>query len=268
VSSILLVELAGLPGVGKSTATQSLLAQLGPERAARIGTWRSRLRSLRIKWLFLPYAVVRYRLPLSYLLAENAEVEPPKGTVAVARRVWDVVRRGRRDRDGAAFARLSFLLAFSTGTLEYWLARLEAALRGRPVVVDEGLVQLGTALWLGVLPEYRERFWQSWIAALPGRSLCLLLDVEPETALARATGRSSGLPWLLATAETLHGDTLAAGAVYGDTYSLLCGDTLRQGVDCQSVRGTASAEAVANEVARTLELAAPGFLIAARPPNR
>jgi len=267
MSTAFVVELAGLPGAGKSTVTGILLEQLGPTRAARIGTWRSRLRSLRMKWLFLPYAAMRYPRPLSYLLAANAVVKPPKGRLALARRVWDVILRGRGDRDGPAFARLTVLLAFSGGIAEYSLARLEAVLRRRPVLVDEGLIQLGTALWLGAVPEYRERFWQSWVAQLPDSSRCLLLDVEPERALARASGRSTGLPWMFSTAATLHGDILAAGLVYRDMYDLLSGDTLRQRVACETIRSTASARAVASEVTRTLELTASGFLIAGRPAN-
>lgn len=164
-----IVELAGLPGAGKSTLAESLLARLGrdgiPCSIADAGV-SARARK-----------EVRMLRRTGYALSELA-VEPD-----AARRATNVLVRSRQQarRDTAA-------------VLAQWLATERLVSRGRATggvrLLEEGLVQ---TVWTALLRSGRLRPEDLWACVPPAShtDLVLFLDVHPDLAARRLAARES-----------------------------------------------------------------------------
>lgn len=218
-----LVEMAGLPGVGKTTAARELLEELPHSRISFFATHKRKLRTLRLIWLFAPYALLRFRS----VFAQLGSLEPP-------------VRR-------------SILYLLNVFLAELCLATLEAKLRGRALILDEGFVQRGIGLCLRAPETIRSELWQSYLECIPDGLVCLVLAIDPDHAFARAQSRRQGVP------EVFQGQDAAetspegeAQKPYAETSAWLASDALRTRVRCIDVSAEGESEALVGRIASEL----------------
>ena len=89
-----------------------------------------------------------------------------------------------------------------------------------PVLIDEGLVQAGVALWICTPPERRAELWREYCDEAVGRDT-MVLHCDHEQALSRVQARGQGLPWVFAEAEQLRGAPLDAVETFAEIARLL-----------------------------------------------
>ena len=218
-----LVEMAGLPGVGKTTAARELLKELPQGRISFFATHKRKLRTLRLIWLFAPYARFRFRS----VFAQLADLEPP-------------VRR-------------SILYLLNVFLAELCLARLEARLRGRSLLLDEGFVQRGIGLCLRAPEAIRTELWQRYLECIPDGLVCLVLTIDPEHAFARAQSRREGVPQVFQGQDSAQASAAnEAAKPYAETTAWLTGDALRTRVRCIDVSAEGESQALAGHIASEL----------------
>ena len=164
------LELAGLPGVGKTTVTRAL-AERAPHRTSWLSAHHAWLRKLRLIWLFAPFVRLRFRR----LFGKLEDADPQ-------------VRR-------------SILYLLSTFFAERSLALLEARLTGRLLVLDEGFVQRGLGLWMRAPRAVRDAVWQDFLALAPSQLACIVLELDPAEAQRRALERDQGVSPAMANEE-------------------------------------------------------------------
>ena len=235
------LELAGLPGVGKTTATRAL-AKRASNRASFFGRHHYWLRKLRLIWFFAPFVRVRFRSVFARL--ENAD---PR------------VRR-------------SILYMLSTFFAERTLASIEARLTGRLLVLDEGFVQRGLGLWMRAPRAVRDDVWRDFLECLPSPLTCIVLTLGPDEAQRRAHERDQGLSPALVNAEPGMESRETLDQRYSGLEQLLQGEALRQRVLCLFVPADADPEEVADRIVSKTAEAIPSLdlgasLVFARTPH-
>lgn len=236
------LELAGLPGVGKTTVTRAL-AKRASSRASFFGLHHYWLRKFRLIWLFAPY--VRIRLRSVFARLENADPQ---------------VRR-------------SILYLLSTFFAERTLASIEARLTGRLLVLDEGFVQRGLGLWLRAPQAVRDEIWKDFLECLPSPLTCIVLTLGPDEAQRRALQRNQGLSPALVNEEPGMESRETLAQRYSGLEQLLQGETLRRRVRCLFVPADADPEELADRIAAAITEASPerregSWLVFARTPHR
>ena len=154
-----IIELAGLPGSGKSTIAKRLARDAGRARSARISALLMRAR---LHWLALPLVLLRFARVISRLRDEVS----PRETREMLNKLCRV-------------------------TTERALARIESLVCRALVLLDEGYVQVGVRLWMRVPEESREEIWQAFVARVPGSVVCLYVDLDPDEALRRTALRGT-----------------------------------------------------------------------------
>lgn len=236
------LELAGLPGVGKTTATRAL-AERASNRASFLGRHHYWLRKLRLIWLFAPFVRVRFRSVFARL--ENADPQ---------------VRR-------------SIVYLLSTFLAERSLASIEARLTGRLLVLDEGFVQRGLGLWMRAPEAVRDDVWRDFLECLPSPLTCIILTLEPDEAQRRARKRNQGLSPALVNAEPGMESRETLDQRYSGLEQLLQGEALHRRVQCLFVPADADPEEVARRIASATATAFPEqgqgpSLVFARTPHR
>jgi hypothetical protein len=182
-----IVELAGLPGAGKTTVCDGLASRLGAGHLSVVGSRRRWLRRTRAYWFFAPAVCVRY-LP----------------TLRLARR-------------GEGAGLLTLLRILSMVHAESFLVRVEATVRRKLVVSDEGFIQRGLSICMRVPAELRREIWRSYLSRVPTGGTCVVLTCSPVEALRRAKRRPKGLSPVLR--EPLAGAGAPDGNALSHTYA-------------------------------------------------
>ena len=183
------LELAGLPGSGKTTICREFANQHADARYARVSRHRRRVRRSVLFNLFSPIAAWRFYRVLE-LAARSEGRFPPRAVSASALEVlW---RRRKQSAESAdALIRLhSFLTLF---LMEHSLARIEAMLKRTFSLHDEGYVQRLIGVWLRFPREHRAAAWDAFVAAIPSGVHCAFVDVPAAQALERALERRAGV---------------------------------------------------------------------------
>jgi len=212
------VEIAGLPGVGKTTAGCELSARLSHSKVAKSGIYRRTLRSLQLVWLFSPYSLLKFRRVFSRLGAVSSS--------------------GRR-------AILSLLNVFMA---ERCLATIEARIRGRALILDEGFVQRGLGIWLRAPESTREDVWLGYLDCIPKNLVCVILTANPSEARERAQTREAGLSKALRSLAPGDSARDPVGEKYAEMQRLLAGDALRRRVRCIEVAAEGGRTQVADRI--------------------
>jgi hypothetical protein len=182
------VEVIGIPGIGKTAACRGLLD--GSDGAAE--AWVSRpgtgIRRSILPKLLVPVAWWRFRRLLrSEPYRDGKPWRRLRATRTILRR-----RAGKlwRARDPL----VSTLFLLSATLAEVSLARLEAALRRRTLVLDEGFVHRTLGVRMRARPADRDRVTALYLETLARSATCLWLRGDPEMARKRAEERAAGLP--------------------------------------------------------------------------
>jgi hypothetical protein len=230
------IELAALPGAGKTRVCAELAARLGPGHLSWVGRHRRLIRRSQLPWLLLPVALLRYRSVLRVLRAHPS-------------------RAALRDALRALPVHLAEMLLFG----------LECRLRRRVPILDEGFVQRGIGLWLRADPDQRSALWEAWLACAPREHTCLVLSCSPDEALRRARSRPRG-PSLGRTGEV--SATHAPGIE-----ALLRAQSLQPRLHCVAVDASGAPAEVLEATRRALEQLLPArrrlfFLRDELPPSR
>jgi len=219
------LELASLPGVGKTTVARELAKRLS-SRISFFGIHTYWLRKLRFIWLFTPYARIKFRR----VFARLGDTDPG-------------VQR-------------SLLYLLNVFLAERCLASIEARLTRRVLILDEGFIQRGLGLWMRAPLAIRDDVWLDFLDCVPPTLACVVLTLDPVEALRRARQRSHGLPPGLRDDEPggPSGETLSER--YAGLERLLQGDALHERIRCIRVPAegdpAALAERIATEMARAL----------------
>lgn len=241
-SGLVHLELAGLPGVGKTTVTRAL-AERNSNRACFLGIHPYWLRKFRLIWLFAPLARIRFR--------------------RVFKRLGNTDPRVRR----------SILYLLSVFLAERTLASIEARITGRLLILDEGFVQRGLGLWMRAPRAVRDDLWLDFLECIPSSLTCVVLTLDSEEAQRRARQRSQGLSPVLVNQEPGMESDETLEQRYAGLERLLQGDPLNEHVRCLPVPADTDPEKLAGRILSAVADAFPNqgldsslvFVRAARP---
>jgi hypothetical protein len=151
---------------------------------------------------------------------------------------------------------VSTLFLLTTSVTEIGLARLEAWLRRRTLIVDEGFVHRALGVWIRSPPAVREEVLEAYLDTIPDGSVCILLRCDPDTSLARAMSRERGIP--LPTRRAAKAADPAASrdarisAVYREQLRLFDREPLRARVDIQEVDAMGTPGEIASKIEEAL----------------
>lgn len=183
------LELAGLPGSGKSTLCREFHAQYGSASYSWVAKHRKRIRRTVLFNAFAPVAAWRFY----GVLKQAARSEGRNPATAVLGSTFAVLLRKRKQTaqsTDTVVSLHSFLALFS---MELAVTRLESMLKRTFIVYDEGYVQRLVGVWLRFPVEQRQGAWDAFVAAIPADLHCALIDAAPATALERASKRPGGV---------------------------------------------------------------------------
>jgi len=213
------LELAGLPGSGKSTVCREFQQQHGNASYSWVAKHRKRIRRTLLLNAFAPVAAWRFYGVLKQ--AARSEDRHPATAVLGSTVAVLLQARKRTAQSSDAVVRLhSFLTLFA---MELAVTRLEAMLKRSFIVHDEGYVQRLVGIWLRFPSEYRQAAWDAFVAAFPADLHCALIDAAPAMALERASKRPGGVSRIFAEACEEPDDPAALLALYRDVDSHIRG---------------------------------------------
>ena len=188
-----IVELAGLPGSGKTAVASLLPTSLASTARSSVRRHVGRVRKFRIDKLFLPLTVIRFGKVFRRL---HSRVDPRTNLPYF---LWSgrlILRAAAGFRTGAnsySSPAESILTLLNELSVEHWLASIESSMFGKNVVLDEGYVQRGIGAWLRSPVNMRAELWDAYVSCIPRKTTCVVLDCEPSEALRRAETRPRGL---------------------------------------------------------------------------
>jgi hypothetical protein len=204
------LELAGLPGAGKSTICRELERQVDGANYAWLSRKRKKIRrSIWFNLYSLPTAL-RFRRILALAARDDGRFAPT--AVAGAALTVLLSSRKRSAQSGDSLVQLhAFLNLF---VMEMSLSRLEAWRKRSFLVYDEGYVQRLIGVWLRFPGAQRQAAWDAFIAAIPPGIHCAFLDLPPEQALEQALARPGGMSRVFEAACDPPGDTASLSRLY------------------------------------------------------
>ncbi len=254
-----MIELAGLPGCGKTAVCQALLSRSGVA-SSWVSARRARLRYSLTRKAFAPLTLFRYRHLARSLAKEEGDGGASRfpRTVVLARLLlWP--RRKLRSADDPLTSILFFVNVFAT---ECALASLEARLRRRTLIMDEGHVQHALGVWLRCPGRLRERIVRDYLAGVPRGVTCIALRCAPEEALRRAGWRRRGVPKVMRRGVGTEGVDL--GLQYAQLAELLESPDLQRHFSWSEVEARGPAKEMSQAVFAVLDSGRSPVLVFAR----
>lgn len=213
---IRIVDLAGLPGTGKTTICRLLGERHEISRLVWVNRYNQSRYRLAISLPFVPVTLVRYRRVFRTLFSAL-------GTVSVRQL-------------------LSIFSVLNTFVVECLLARLEAVVRNKTTVVFDGaFIQRGISVWLRSPGRVREDVWSAYVSHLPGTIEGVVLLCEPDEAVRRATARSEGIPAVFHRRMRSSGEGWLLDT-YRQMYRLLRQPDLARHVNCVHIDAGSGAQ--------------------------
>ena len=172
------IELAGLPGAGKSQTSLILREEINYKNPSFT---RSYINSYFKKYLSLilsPLIIFKFHRVFSLLLKTKL------GLKSARLRIKTII---------------SILGTLCSYQGEYFIASLESSLQRKRVFLDGGYVQWSLSIWLRSPVEIRQELWLAYLSHIPKKIVCVILECEPEEALKRASSREEGVPKVIST---------------------------------------------------------------------
>jgi hypothetical protein len=188
-----ILELAGLPGSGKTTLSESLLESLGPGHVSLTGKYRRWLRRIRFDKLFSPLTAAKFHRVFNELYQNGAGHSQVSFPLWMLKLIWRGIIIPRRRL--AINSPTSILLHLNKMLMDYYLASIEAFVYRKFVILDEGFVQHGLEAWLRAPSAIHQTIWSAYVSGIPKGTLCVVLTcAHADEALRRAQLRPHGLP--------------------------------------------------------------------------
>lgn len=213
-----------------------------------------------VRKLFTPATFIRFRR-LARRLSRCGDARTSRFPQAVALgRLLFWSRKKLRSVDDPLTSILFFLNVFA---MERGLASLEAWLRGRTLVMDEGYVQHALGVWLRSPDALRERILREYLDGVPRGGSCIALICDPERALERAGARPRGVPKIMKKGEEAdRGHRFSPR--YAQLADVLDSRDLKERFSWSQVEARGSVEEVADAVLRILRAARSPMVVFAR----
>ena len=248
-----IVELAGLPGSGK-TAVASLLAERFDSITQSLAHRHlGRVRRLGFDKLFLPVTVIRFGNVFHRIHSSGDSSQNPPYSLWVARLLMRVTMASRSGAKAFHSPAESILVLLNEMSVEHTLARIEARIHGKNLILDEGYVQRGIGVWMRAPDEVRTELWETYVSCIPKGTTCAVLECEPSEALRRAESRSRGVCAVTKWMPGANVDSSALGQRYRDLAGLLVGPSLSDRVTFMQADATEPVEEVADSISTALE---------------
>ena len=184
-----IIEIAGLPGTGKTTACEILSLRDGL-RARSIASQRAvLLRKCFVNRLLLPFTVICFWRVLRVVHSADANSclrLYPLWVINILIKAAGLRKFEKDDKiSQEIFQKLNSLM------FRYFLASIESFLRNKPVVIDEGFVQTGLGIWMRVPVECKQLIWEIFKTNVPSSTWSVIVACSTEESLRRA--EKSGL---------------------------------------------------------------------------
>lgn len=245
---IYFIELAGLPGSGKTTICKLLIERLGGGRLFFINKYNGWRHRILVSLPFVPLTVGKFHRIFSKLIQMKATRGRGLAQVAMCSR-----------SNPRIYSRtiLSILSVLNVFMLEYWLATLEASVRRKWMILDGGFVQRGIAVWLRAPREIRAELWHAYLSHMPRAIVCIILQCGPAEALRRAKSRQDGVPDVLLRRPSSFTDENWLMEEYGQMLKLLMSEALTARVKCIYVNAEMDADKIADSILAELEVIIP-----------
>ena len=232
IKNISFVELAGLPGAGKSTTLRALRKEIGNSKLKFTRIYVNSRFKLLISLPFIPYVIIRfYRVFKTLVVAKvsNKKIKIRLRTV------------------------LSILAILTSSTMEYWIARFESTIMRKKVFLDGGFIQWSLSIWIRSPIEIQEILWKAYLTHIPNNILCIVLECDPNEALRRAKSREEGVPGVMTSREwnTKEGSDLVSQ--YQKMHDLLKSEAVQSKVDCIYINSETDASSQANMICKNIK---------------
>ena len=211
MSDISIIELAGVPGAGKSTTCAFLRKSLGSKHLFLTRIYIGSRYKLFISLPLIPYTIIKFYRVFGKLI--QIKVKHFSGPTSVR-------------------TMLSILAALNTSMMEYWLSTFEAAMRRKKVLLDGGFIQWGISMWLRTPSGIQADLWSAYLSHIPRDILCIVLKCEPAEALRRAKSRREGIPKVIQSRRWSLMDENWLEDQYQEMSDLLNNEELQSRVTC------------------------------------
>lgn len=206
------LELAGLPGSGKSTLCREFHAQYENASYSWVAKHRKRIRRTILFNAFAPVATWRFY----GVLRQAARSDGRNPSTAVLGSTLAVLLRQRKQTSQSTDAVVSLHSFLALFAMELAVTRLESLLKRTFIVYDEGYVQRLVGVWLRFPVEQRQAAWDAFVAAIPADLHCALIDAAPAVALERASKRPGGISRIFEEACDTTDDPASLSRLYRD----------------------------------------------------
>ena len=179
------IEIAGLPGSGKSTVCKTLSSEQKITRKLYSPVLFGWINKLKLDRLFLPVTCCFFNSILRKLFAGSVKENPNYHFWLLSSFLKAVVIQ-KRPRTIYSDAHVDIILIFNRIILMYLLAATESMIRRVNIIMDDGFFQRGLSLWLRCgRPAAQEEVTGAYYELLPSGIRCVVLCCEPEEALRR-----------------------------------------------------------------------------------
>ena len=255
------IELAGLPGSGKTTVANLLAARLGIKRHCLVEKYNGRRYKLWIGLPLVPYTLGRFHRVFRKLVQYEIATHAGSRSALVAALVLPVAAVAKVNHGTGRRTFLSVLSVLNGLMMERTLVTLETWLRRRPavppVLLDGGFVQHGIAVWLRSPLELRSELWGTYLSQVPGNVLCIILRCEPGEALRRARSRPEGIPAVLRGGGPPAQDKTWLMEQYRQMSELLTSKPLTTRAKCVYVNAEMDPDKIVDSILAQVETLAP-----------